>query len=62
MTELISQAGSNHRGSFGNTYWVIYLFFPYAAQKRAVVLTHILSHVQVEQGCTGTVVTYSDLI
>ena len=62
MTELISQVGSTHRGSFGNMCWRIYLFFLYAAQKRVVVLTHILPHVQVEQGCTSTVVTHSALI
>ena len=46
MIELKSQVGSTCRGSFENMCWRIYLCFLYAAEKRVVILTHILSHVQ----------------
>ena len=62
MTGLISHVGSTRRGSFGNMCWRIYLFFLYAAQKRVVILTYILPHVQVEQGCTSIAVAQSALI
>ena len=62
MTELMSQVGSTRRWQFWKYVLENLFVLLYAAQKRVVVLTHILPHVQVEQGCTSTVVTHSVLI
>ena len=61
MTELISEVDSTRRRSFENMWEKLFVLSVRCSKTRGHLNSYFIPHVQVEQGCTSTVVTNSAL-